>query len=646
MSLSKGTTVADFYQYQYNLQVQQGGDAATSQSAAEPNNEQKLADQQAALDLLPYEDMDRGQSFAGAGTAVPIVFGEVADGIRGGVWLSPPLVDTISDNFTQKFVYLISQGDCGIATDSSNYYLGNKNVKDLEVAGIYATPVFSNAYTTDTTVCPLSSNDCTHSEFKILHEPLSPEVASYVIFRTIGEYSDGITARLRPLYPDGQSSPTVLERYTVTIDLVDNETGTVTNSIGTITTSNNGSASADFVYNTSPGPYSYIFTVTAVATAAAVKPETILLEIEQRNDNPESDSARIAQYAGITFLEVTGNLYDLEKQYSPPTDLKQLHVFVATGVEVTKIRLVNPADPSEGVVFTYNQPSDSFGELLYYYFDTVLTTKYPQYPTAAFLISTFDIAKAYPFWEEYKMRFNGVIGSTTNFLSFAQETAPFFLHKFYNDGVSYRLKPLLPLTIAGLIEGGPLTPKRVFSDIETGTDSTNNTFMPGSYVKTYFDPSRRLPVQLNISWRNTRKTGLGFIQTTNIRYDDYSSDSPIESYDMSSFCTRSNHVTTFGKHLLASRRHSTHQIAFQTLATIDLESEVNTLDVMDLIEVVIHRVNNLGENTTETNHYLVDSIVTGANNVVTITATHHPLHPVGGYSIINRDILTADFAVI
>lgn len=67
---------------------------------------------------------------------------------------------------------------------------------------------------------------------------------------------------------------------------------------------------------------------------------------------------------------------------------------------------------------------------------------------------------------------------------------------------------------------------------------------------------------------------------------------------------------------------------------------------MDLIEVVIHRVNNVGDDTTEINHYLVDSIVTNVNNVSTITATHHPLDPEGGFSIINNDILTADFDII
>lgn len=647
MALSNGVTVADFHQYQYDLQLKREAEAAASQTAADPNTEQALADQAASLELLPYEDMDRGQSFAGAGTAVPIVFGEIADGIRGGVWLSPPLVDTISDNFTQKFVYLISQGDCSLQTDAENYYLGSKNVKDLETAGIYATPVFANAYTTNTAVCPLSSNDCTHNNFYILHDPLTPEVASYVIFRTIGEYADRITARLRPLYPDGEAAPTVLETYDVNIDLINNNTGNVTNSIGSLTTTNDGTATADFVYTTSSGVYTYVFTITAVNTAAAVKPETILLEIEQRNVNPDSEPARIAQYAGITFLEVTGNLYNLEKQFSPPTDLKQLHVFVQTGVEVTRVRWIDPTDKSLGYAFTYNQPSDSFAELIYYYFSSVLATKYPQY--GGFVSSLFnpqDVAECYLFWEEYKVRFNGVIGSTTNFLSFAQETAPFFLSKFYNQAGYYRIKLVLPVTSLGLIDSGELTPKRVFTDIETTADSTANTFMPGSYVKTYFDPSRRLPVQLNLSWRDTRKTGINFVRTTNIRYDDYPNDSPIETYDLSAFCTRSTHVITFAKHLLASRRYSTHQIAFQTLATFDTETPEDNLEVMDLIEVVIHRVNSVGDNATETNHYLVDSIVTGPNNVVTITATHHPLDPEGGFSIINNEILTADFDTI
>jgi hypothetical protein len=93
------------------------------------------------------------------------------------------------------------------------------------------------------------------------------------------------------------------------------------------------------------------------------------------------------------------------------------------------------------------------------------------------------------------------------------------------------------------------------------------------------------------------------------------------------------------------RRYSTHQIAFQTFATFDWD-DFECPEAMDLIQVSINVETSYGDVTTYTNYYLVDSVITEPNNVVTITATHHPLDEVGGFSIINNEIVNGVFAVI
>lgn len=634
------TTISDAYDYSGSLLTQQTATEPVQQEPTSSNNTQVAEDEKFALELLPYEDLDRSQTFASAGAAVQLVFGKARDGY-GGVWISPPLVDSSSDDFSQSFVYLVSEGQCSFGVSLRNYYLGSENVKDLKDAGIFADPTFVVRHSSDEAVCPLTVVNCTHNRFDVCLE-LAAEVDAYTIYRTVGEYADEVRIRLRAIYVKGEEGSGALTTYDVQIDYVDNDTGVVTTNIGSITTNDDGSSTAQFTHTPGVGVYSYVLKVTAENTAG-IQPDAILIEVRQYNDNPESNASRISQYVNTTFLEVTGNLYDLTREFSQPTGLKQLHAHIDNGVKVTTIRYVDPSDFSQGTIYYYYQPSDIFGDLLYHYFST--STRYPQYATPARIMDSFDIAFTAIFYEANDLYFNGIIGSTTNFLSFAQETAPFFLSVFYRDSGFYRLKPVIPVTNAGAIDTAALTPKYTFTDTETGTDSINNTMVAGSYVKTYFDPSRRLPIQLNINWRNSRQTGISFVTTTNIRYNDYPTDATVESYDLSAFCAREEHAILFGKHLLAVRRYSTHQVAFQTYATFDYDEDEYP-QAMDLIEVSIRRETSYGDATTYTNYYLVDSVVLEPNNVVTITATHHPLDEVGGFSIVNNEIVNGVFAII
>ena len=640
VSSFQAVTVADFHEYQNYLTTQQAATEPVKQEPTSSNNTQVAEDEKFALELLPYEDLDRSQTFASAGAAVQLVFGKARDGY-GGVWISPPLVDSSSDDFSQSFVYLISQGHCSFGVSLRKYYLGSENVKDLKDAGIFADPTFVVRHSSDEAVCPLTVVNCTHNRFDVCLE-LAAEVDAYTIYRTVGEYADEVRIRLRAIYAKGEEGSGLLTTYDVQIDYVDNDTGVVTTNIGSITTNDDGSSTAQFIHTPGVGVYSYVLKVTAENTAG-IQPDAILIEIRQYNDNPESNASRISQYVNTTFLEATGNLYDLTREFSQPTGLKQLHTHIDNGVKVTVIRWLDPNDFSLGVSITYDQPSDIFGDLLYYYFET--STRYPQYVSALRIMDGRDIAFTALFYEANDLYFNGIIGSTTNFLSFAQETAPFFLSIFYRASDIYRLKPVIPVTNAGAINTAALTLKYTFTDTETGTDSINNTMVAGSYVRTYFDPSRRLPIQLNINWRNSRETGISFVTTTNIRYNDYPTDATVESYDLSAFCAREEHAILFGKHLLAVRRYSTHQIAFQTFATFDWDN-FECPEVMDLIQVSINVETSYGDVTTYTNYYLVDSVITEPNNVVTITATHHPLDEVGGFSIINNEIVNGVFAVI
>lgn len=609
--------------------------APARQPAAEEGVRQKQIELRKSLKLIPFEKLDQAQEFANSGDAIPIVFCR-RENNKGGAWLSPPLVDSASVDFAQTFVYIISKGDAINFSTIDDFYIGKYNIADLNRQALLNTSL--SAYTThtdDPTVCPIGGSDvtCSHNVFKILLDPLSPAVGSAVQFRSVDDYSTEARIKVKPIYPDGVASPTLMETYNIRIRRTNNLTGTTT-TVGAITTSNVGATSSLFTDTYATGSYTHTFDVLSIAVAQTTKPAYILIEFRQENNFPFSVD-RKASYTDLTFLVVQGNLYDVKRAYSPPTDLKQLHIFMLDGLRVSKWRF-NPSGP--GYVYTYTS-SNKFGDLLLYFFEQ--SGKYPNAVNTQ-QVSYFDIATAARFHDVYDIFFNGVISNATNFMSYAQSVAPMFLCTFYSSSGFFRLSPLLPLTSAGAIDTGVLTPKETFSDNETAADTIDNTIIAGSYQKAYFSREERQPVQLVISFRGIRKSGVERMKTANVRYTDYPSSVAEEQYDMTEFCTTNSHATIFAKYVLATRRYSTHKITFQT-ARNTLDSSF--LQPTELIAVQLTRTNSEGDSRVETDHYLVDSIECDQTGISTISATHFPLNEAGA-SIISNSVISGSFEVI
>lgn len=612
--------------------------APAKQPATEDNVRQKQVELDKSLKLIPFEKLDRAQEFANSGDAMPIVFCRRGDN-KGGAWVSPALVDTASVNFQQTFLYLVTQGPSGFVPSPSRIYIGKQCMVDLERQGLLQTPILlGTAHTYDPTDCPISGYDvsCSHSTFKLLLDPLSPEVGSAVQFRSVDDYSTGANIKVKPIYPDGTSSPTLMETYVIRVRRTDNTSGT-TSSVGTITTSSTGATSAVLTDTYSTGSYTHTFDVQSIAVAQTVKPAYILIEFHQDNAFPYSVD-RKASYENISFLLIKGNMYDVTHPYSPPSNLKQIHLFVEEGISVYKIRY-DETYPTAKILISEFGPSNKFGDLLLYWF---LNSKKFPYSVNSQVLSYDDIAFAAKFHDTYDIFFNGVISNSTNFMSYAQSTAPMFLCAFYSQTGFYRLRPLLPLTSAGAIDTSTLTPKETFSDNETAADTIDNTIIAGTYQKTYFSTEERTPIKIVVNFRKIRKTGIERTMTAQVRYTDYAANIPEEQYDMTEFCTTTTHALTFAKYVLATRRYSTHKITFQTARNVWASSE---LSPTQLIAVQLTRTNSAGDYVTETNHYLVDSLEYEQTGVVTISATHFPLNG-SGASIISNSIATGSFEVI
>lgn len=608
------------------------------QRSTEASSTQRRKNERKALNLNAYGKLDKAQEYGETGDVIPIVFCQRTGGY-GGAWIAPLLIDTTSENFNQTFVYLVSSGQITLPAGKGKYLFGKNTLRGVEEYAA-TTLTLTSHYTSDDTVCPISglAVGCAHNTFKFLLDGLTPEVGKSVQFQTVDEYATAITVRAIPEYPDDLAPPTNLERYTITVKRLNNETGS-SSTVGTFTTPATNATPVIFTNNPSTGSYTYTFTVTSVFSPVADKPKSILIEIKQENNFP-SGLDRKASYVDMTLLSIQGNLYDPERIYSAPTELKQLNIFVENGISVDKWRFFNPSISNPGG-FTYSYgASNRIADLLLYYLEN--SGKYPQAANYQVMLYT-DIGTTALFHENYYLGFDGVINDTVNFASWVQQVAPMFLCKFFVFNGIFRLRPLLPLTNSGYISTAALTPVVTFTDSNLTADSTTGTIIAGSYQKTYTSIDDRRPFRIVVTFKKTSKYFVEVPTTAKVRYSDYAKNVPEESYDMSDFCTSDLHATLYAKYVLATRRYSTHRVSFQTVQNPnDLTAPYKPLD---LIAVSIKREDSTGTNRTETNHYLIESLeLDSTTGVTSVTATHFPLNG-SAISIISNSIINGSFDV-
>lgn len=614
----------------FNRAAKVSASADTKRTATKENTDSKRSDELKALSLIPFERLDKSQEYANAGETMPIVFCRRIND-AGGVWISPPLLDSSSDNFQQTFVYLISHGQTTIPTNTQNYFVGKRCLSDTGVAsGI----VFNIAHTDNSAVCPLAGYaiTCDHTNFNFLADPVSPTVGDYTQIRTVNEYATGAVIRVKPIY--SSASPPAMTTYTLTVFRTDNSTGSTT-TVGTITTSSTGNIGS-ISDTTTAGNYTYTIETTAIVTAGLVDPETILVEFRQSNTFPTSYD-RTSSYTNIQLLGVQGNLYDLAKTYSAPSDLKQLHIFMENGLYVTKWRFQNNSISNPGNIVGTVGSSDKFADLAYYWFEQ--SGKFPN--TNFSYLSTTSVALCALFHEHYNITYNAYLTSTTSFISYAQTVAPMLLCSLYTSIGSYSMRPVLPLKDDGTIEDGVLTPKELFTDSDLNEDSIQNSIIAGTYSKEYKSGQELLPVSIVVTWRGQGNYNLETSQTTTVRYSDYPADAPEEVFDMTEFCTNADHATIFAKYVLATRRYSRHSVSFQTARNVESTSVLRPLDI---ISISLVRANSAGDSRTETEFYLVDSLDYDSNGLVTIAATQFPVNEAGA-SIVSNSILSGSFEV-
>jgi hypothetical protein len=613
----------------------------------------------------PSSDIDKAQRIGTPGETIPIVFCRRAGTGIGGTWVQPSMVKSASKNFKGRFLYPISQGEIVGTPAKHRTYVGTRSLRfltnqDIQLIHDYATAA---SLVAAPSVCPIGGAAlfCGIETFSYLGQFFKAEVGAENVFSDRIELYQGIRQLTRGI---GDTTNTV---FKYTVQVFNSDTGEDITaaweafsgiSPGTEFAENLNPATGggyaagnikDYVaddgyyaptsnaFNTALGLEDgaravYVETVTEVDTQynpslpastgelLGTQSEFIYTPYADPESTPTADNSA---YADITFLRVTGDIYDPPSEGSFPTTTKQLFIFYGNGVRVDKYSL-----GLVGGVYL-KQSSNQLVDLVMYLF-----TIYKQADGAA----TSDIASPIfidnltsiaAFCDEYDLFFNGVLEETVNIIDLASALAPYFLLSFLSFGGQYRFEPLLPLT-GDTIKLTALTPAATFTEDE---------ILPGSFSKSFYAVSDRQDFIATMLWREANPSEIGIQRTKQVSFTTTALDAPIEQFDMTDFCVTPEHAVIYAKYELAKRKFSTHSISFETaLITTGLKPT-------DIIKIQRQRISSHGDNRTEIEWYQVTGISYGTDGGSTIEAEHFPVSS-SDIAEISNSIINGSFRVL
>jgi hypothetical protein len=185
--------------------------------------------------------------------------------------------------------------------------------------------------------------------------------------------------------------------------------------------------------------------------------------------------------------------------------------------------------------------SNSFPELVLYMLQRVNGI-------SSQLIDTASFSSASAYCNSRGLFFDGAIAERVNLRQYIADTAPFFLLNFVIANGKFSLMPAVPT-------GGP-TISNLF---------TAGNIIEGSFSVDYLAADQRRDFQALVTYRtHFAKNELPVLRTYRARFADVPTTAPIESFDISQFCTSRNHAAQVGNYFLSVRRRVTHAVKFKT----------------------------------------------------------------------------------
>jgi len=275
----------------------------------------------------------------------------------------------------------------------------------------------------------------------------------------------------------------------------------------------------------------------------------------------------------------------------------QLHVFVRSGMEVTRI-IDSTAGPSNNVVDLALYLMDASGRV----------------PSG--LIDTTQMLAAANFTEANDLHFNGVYEDSRNLDDWLEEISNDFLLRLTEKNGKFGFRPRLPVNVDHTINTGVIDWEFTF---------TEDHLLPDGFDIQYVPLTDRQPVCLQMMWRQQPESDIGFPRTTEIRFNGEATDGPFEQYDLSGFCTSENHAVKVGAFRLARRKLITHTLRLKVRPA----SYNSSLALGDIVRVRLRRETA----TTALNYhdylYEVERIEKTASGACVFDLTHYPIDSQG-----------------
>jgi len=654
------------------------GDA---QKKSEVGQDAQILDESLDNFKKPNSDLDVSQKIATTGETVPIVFGKRANNI-GGVWMQPSLIKAGTSSFVQKFLFVISQGEIASTPIKSKAYTGLTKLSFLDDTSITLTHIYSTAASlaSSPNSCPISSAGlfCGNDIYTYLTELFKPSSGSYLDNEP--DFGTDFTGLRIKTFGTGDTSNTT---FIMSAQVFDAETGdNVTTAyqtylgvsdmnfgfnqrfsgsslvggrtVGTIQDfiSDNGGELAPPINATTVAagdyPQSALDGLNAVSsgrTKFIFKYTFVSVDTQTIGSNPASSgtlagvqtehtvgTSKVIQntsnnnssFADITFLAVSGNLFDTPSAGTFPTATKQLYIFYEQGVKVDLF-----SAGLSGSSYT-NGSSNQFIDLAMHLFKLYKKIDGNNTATIVAPVELSNLQSLSTFCTNNSMFFNGIISKAVNIVDFITKTSPYYFLSFLSVGGKYQFAPVLPINGSNQIDTTALTPTATF---------TEANIIQGSFKKGYLSVEERREFIVNCIYTKCLPTAVARRKTVSVRFTSSALDSPTEQFDMSDFCADVNHAILYAKYELARRKHSTHNISFSTpLLT-------TSLIPTNIIKLQLQRENSVGDDRTEINYYQVSSITYDNDGVSNIEATHFPLDS-NDKSEISKEITTGTFTVL
>ena len=168
-------------------------------------------------------------------------------------------------------------------------------------------------------------------------------------------------------------------------------------------------------------------------------------------------------------------------------------------------------------------------------------------------VNDVDMKEAAEFCRANRYFWDGMISNKVNLREFIFEQATYCLLDFVIIGGKFSLKPSLPFDGNKTIEPNkPITISALFTD---GNINDLNV--------SFFAPEDRQTFQANILYRSEKLNGFTETKSVVVRLSGREND-PVETFDLSGFCTNEKHAKDFGKYVVSTKEKTTHLITFKT----------------------------------------------------------------------------------